>query len=253
MRLAAAIAFSSLAFCLPVTILGAGLTGNENFRVIADDQAAADAVLARAEFYRQQVALEWLGEALPNGEGRTIIGVEITDREDVGLTWPIDGPSRKFHRIWIATSRDGIVGGTLRHEMVHVVLASRFPEGVLPAFADEAAASASDDAKRVARRQQVIQSWRKTGNWPRLASVFNARTVPATDETTYSAACSIADYLLTLGDKPAFLNFAAAGKQSGWDRALQRYYHIESVRQLESQWREWVSGSRTVATRIPNP
>ena len=44
---------------------GFGLAHNPNFIITADDQTLADAVLDKAESYREQLAQEWLGRELP--------------------------------------------------------------------------------------------------------------------------------------------------------------------------------------------
>jgi hypothetical protein len=240
-----------LAISLPVTAFGAGLAFNDDLRVIASTQALADETLARAESFRQEIALEWFGEALAPGKAPTIISVELTPHEETGITWPIDHPKRKFHRVWLAVPRQPMLAGMLRHEMVHVLVAARFSVGVVPAFADEAAASLSDDPGRAARRREILDAMARSGQWPGLGTILTADAIGPSDETSYAVACSLAEYLLTRGDKPTFLRFAVAGKRAGWDAALEQHYQIGSVRQLQERWREWVSGSRTSAARLP--
>ena len=67
------------------------------------------------------------------------------DTEDDGLIWPDNGPRRNMHRLFLATTRDGALGSTLKHEICHAVMATRFPQGKRPR-----AAALSPDASRLA-------------------------------------------------------------------------------------------------------
>ncbi len=151
---------------------GAGFAHDDNFIVLAPDQALAEEVLDRAEHFRGQVAQEWLGEDLPPSVGRAVIHVSLSDLEDSGLTWAIDCPERKYHKLWVKGTRDQVLGSTLHHEMVHAVLVTRFPDQ-LPAWAEEGAASTKDDPQRIDTRRRIIDWYARTGNWPKLHATLN--------------------------------------------------------------------------------
>lgn len=225
---------------LASTAHGAGFAYSVNANVLAPDQATADAVLAQAEKYRRQVALEWLGEELPPGAGPVAIHVQFSATEDTGLTLPIDGPQRKFHRIWLITSRQRALGSTLHHEMVHAVLATRFPQR-LPAWSDEGIAGTKDDPQRVALRRQIMEQLVQTAVWPPLGTLFEAKELSANDETAYSVASSVVAFLLSRGDQSALLQFAATGQEKGWERAVQECYGFHSMAELQTAWQRWAT------------
>ena len=95
-------------FCLglPSTSYGVGFAHDETFIVYAPDQALADQVIAKAREFRKAEAKDLLGTELEPRAGRTIISVEVSATKDSGFTWPIDHPDRKFHSMWLTTSRD---------------------------------------------------------------------------------------------------------------------------------------------------
>jgi len=227
-------------FCLglPSTLFAVGFAHNETFIVYAPDQALADQVLAKAQEFRKAEAKDLLGVELEPRAGRTIITVEVSATEDSGFTWPIDHPDRKFHSTWLTTSRERAAGSTLRHEIRHIVLNTRFPDR-LPAWIEEGLASRSDDGER----QRV---WRETAAafsqsaWPDIHTLVEAKSIHSTDRATYGASTSLVNYLLTRGDMPKLLQFATMGKKSGWDSALDQCYGIRSLREFESQWHAWV-------------
>jgi hypothetical protein len=246
----------------PTLALGAGLARSDNFLVMADDEATARDVLARAEQYRREVAEEWLGEELPPSIGQSVLNVEISDAEDDAHTWVLDNLERKYHRVWVTGSRQQVTGGMLRHEITHVVMATRYPQG-LPLWAEEGAASLSDDARRIEIRRQIIRWYARTGNWPYLTRVFDTEALRSGDRETYAIAASVTEYLLSRGDKATFLQFATSGREDGWDSALDRYYGIRSVDELSAAWRRWAAdslatartstSSELVAVRRPGP
>ncbi|MHB8901470.1 MAG: hypothetical protein ACYC6Y_22190 [Thermoguttaceae bacterium] len=231
-----------LATWLTSTVTGAGFRHDENFTVLAEDDMLAADVLASANRFRQRVAHEWLGAELPPSVGETVIHVTVSDQEDRGLTWAVDSPNRSMHKIWLTTSRDRANGSTLQHEIAHIVLATRYPQR-LPAWADEGIAGTYDEEDRISLRRQILRWYGDTGNWPGLESVFQAPTILNTDKKTYAVAVSVTEYLLTRADRPTFVEFAAAGQRSGWDRALQDFYRIDSVSSLQQAWQAWASGS----------
>lgn len=227
---------------------GAGFAHNDNFVVLAPDQSLAAEVLNKANVFRKQIAEEWLGEELPPGIGEALIHVTLSATEDNGLAWPIDDPGRKLHKVWLTTSREGAVGSTLYHEIVHLVMATQFPDR-LPAWAEEGIASLSDDPQRAQIRERVLGWYSRTGNWPDLAGILQYPAVAHSDKAAYSVAVSVTEYLLSRADKATFLRFAQAGKREGWDRALEHHYRIASVRDLQGAWQTWASHGPQTLTR----
>jgi hypothetical protein len=226
----------------------AGFVHDENFTVLAADRSLAAEVLAGANRYRKQVASEWLRLELPPSVGETVIHVTLCDREDRGLTWAIDSPNRSLHKIWLTTSRDRAVGSTLQHEIAHIVLATRHPQR-LPAWVEEGVAGSYDEDDRLLVRRQLLEWFAQTGNWPSLDQVFQKPQIVNTDKVSYTLATSVTEFLVSRADQPTFVEFAVAGQQEGWDRALQQFYQIESVADLESAWRTWA----TIADRDDKP
>jgi hypothetical protein len=241
-----------LAACLcammmgPPAALGAGFAFNESMSVMAPDQPLAEEVLARASEWRDQIALDWFGQSLPPGVGKTAVHVKLSDTDDRGVTWPMDNPNRKLHRVFLRTSRAGAASGTLAHEMSHVVFAIGLA-GAAPAWLDEGAASQWDDGQRVRIRSEILRSFSTSGQWPDLAELLRAGTLSAGNQGAYAAAVSLTEFLLTRGDKARLLRFAIDGQQEGWDRALHRHYGMAGTAELQRAWQTWAA--RAVAAR----
>ncbi len=240
-----------VALCLTTTAHAVGPVNNPNFSVfVPTDNAFADEVLERAEAYRDEIALEWFGAKLPPSVGRTIINVQF-DEEEFGLTWAIDRPKRKFHAValWVASEEEAL-GGVLKHEIAHTVMATQYPHPArLPVWTEEGIASRYDDDARKAVRTGIVRWWRQTGNWPALSGIITTRNVVSHDEASYAMAASLTDFLLSRGDKATMIRFARAGQRDGWDAALLTHYKIDSVARLQTAWELWVSQSNLIASR----
>ena len=137
--------------------------------------------------------------------------MKVSATEDSGFTWPIDHPDRKFHNMWLTTSRERATGSTLRHEIRHVVLNTRFPDR-LPPWIEEGLASRSDDSARQRTCRETAASFSQSG-WPDIHSLMELKSIHSTDRATYGASTSLVNYLLTLGDMPKLLQFAVAGEK----------------------------------------
>jgi hypothetical protein len=236
-----------LVVSIPLVTQGAGMAFDENFTVSAPDQPLADEVLAAAGAFRKEVAQTWFGAELPPGAGRAMIHVRLAEADDSAFTWAADSPNRKLHMVSLVTPRRAAAGATLRHEIVHVVLAARFPDR-LPAWIEEGIAGRYDDPPRTDARRRIIRGWVLSGNWPDLERVFALETIAAHEHAAYSAAASVTEYLLSCGGKEKLLRFAVSGKGDGWDQALRRHYGLGSVHDLETAWRAWVSRPSSVVS-----
>jgi len=246
------IPLAAVVLSIPCASRAAGLAYNENFTVVAPDRSLAEAVLLKASEFRKRTAEDWLGKELPPSVGRTIINVVLSDTEDRGFTWPIDNPKRTFHKIWLTTTRERATGGTLRHEIAHVVLCTRFPQG-LPAWTAEGLAGHGDNQQRIDTRNQIIHWYARTGNWPDLRTILEAQVIGADDRAAYSVAASLTEFFLSRGDAAKLLRFAVDGKENGWDAALGRHYAVRTVDDLRPAWQAWARETANTRKRTDHP
>ncbi len=201
-------------------------------------------MLQSAEAWRRAIAREWLGEELPPSVGQTTVNVSFSDDRDAGLTWANAGRRPGSHTLYLTTTPAQALGPTLAHEMVHVVLATRFPDPArLPAWLEEGVASRYDDCERHAIRHRIVSWMARTGNWADLQVLLARPHIPPHDKAAYAAASSVVEYLLTQGDKPTLLEFGRYGARAGWDAALDRYYRIRGRAELQPRWQAWIAES----------
>jgi len=224
-----------------------GFATSDNFTVLTPRQETSEAAnryanrLARtAESLRREIAREWLGGELPPRQGRTLVTVSFEADRDAGLTWAMDDPRREFHTLYLTTSPDLAIGSTLAHEMVHVVLATSFPHPHrLATWLEEGIACQYDDEARKRSRERELATIVRTGRYPSIAPVLQAHNLRASDKRGYTVAASVTQLLLSLDpDKTKLVEFGQYGSRHGWDRALNRYYEINGVDQLQEIWQQ---------------
>lgn len=221
------------------------IVGNKNFLVNAPTREMGERILAAAELCRDRIAVEWFGDTLADGQESASIHVELRDTDEGGFTLLCD-PKRRFsgrHRIWLNTTRDRALGGTLAHEIAHVVLNARFADG-MAAWANEGIASRLDDSRRAAIRQETLKNIVQTGRWPSLQRLLNQPQIKSTDRVGYSVAVSVTEFLLSRGSRARFLDFVELGQRTGWDTAVRRIYGIADVEQLRRDWRRSLSSEK---------
>jgi hypothetical protein len=223
---------------VPAVRATAEIVHGTNFVVMADDAELARRVLEEAETARQHVALAYLAQTLPAGEGRTIVNVVVNNYRERAFFWRKDRPGRTFHNIHLTTRPDRVAAHALWHEVVHLVFEARF-RGELPVWADEGFASFQDDEGRKQDRAELARRWIHRGGWPDLKAVFNAQSFGSAEVERYAAANSVTRFLLTRGDAPTVLAFAMDGKRVGWDAAARKHYRL-SLSQLQRGWQSWV-------------
>lgn len=234
-------------FLAPQAGWAGGFVHSANFSVLTPDlgtaeqtEAFARSVLAAAERYRRDIAVTWLGDELPSGVGRATINVAFSAERSQGLTWARDSERRQFHTLYLSTAPDQAAGPVLAHEVAHVVLATEFPHPRrLAAWVEEGIASSLDDDGRQASRAKLLSWFVRTGNWPRLATMFEMENIAPSDASSYTAAHSVVAYLVARSDRAAFLRFCRDAQHDSWDRALRQHYRL-SVDDLQVQWQRWV-------------
>ncbi len=223
-----------------------GLARSENFLVWADSPQLAEEILQHAENLRESIALRWFEEALPDGEGPASLNVYLSPR-DRSRIWLSEDNSQGLHLVLIHTPRK-LLQQALAHELTHVVLENRYRN--LPSFAHEGAASLQDDRKRQEIRQDLLAGFVRSNRWPRVIRTLRAESIAPDDQTGYTVAVSVTEYLLQLAPNAPyrrFLEFAQSGGRHGnWDAALRQHYGIASVENLQRDWQQWVTIGRQV-------
>ena len=215
-----------------------------NFEVIGPAWRAAIQVGDRAEEYRKELALRWLGQEMPKWPRRCSVRVrtiyrapgsstsfEFKEGKVVRQIMNLDGPL------------DNVLNDLLPHEITHTVFAHHFGHS-LPRWADEGAATL---AERAAARQQHEKALRRIlddGQLLPLRQLLPLLDYPQDTTALYAEGYSLTRFLVERSGRRTFVAFVARGERDGWDKAALVHYGYRDVDDLERTWLADVGKSR---------
>ena len=236
-----AVAFSLVAVC---STIEAATYQTVNFAVTADNPGVAEKVGKAAEVYRQQLAIFWLGKALPNWgrpcrisvrEGALGAGGQTTFQFARGevLNW----------RMSVQGSLERILDSVLPHEVNHTIFACHFRRP-LPRWADEGAATLfehrSEQLKQLSLLNEVIRNKHEVISLRNLLAMKEYPQGQRPMLTLYAQGYALADFLVQQKGRHAYLKFIADGERGNWEDAIRTNFDHDGIESLERNWRGWV-------------
>lgn len=224
-----------------------GIRASDNFVLSAPSKDLTLICLTQAEHYRKRIALEWLGYELPAGTSFADVQVTLAaeGEADSGRLWLANRETERPHMMWLTGTEEEVLGSGMAHEMAHVVMAARFPEG-MPVWANEGIASSYDNAERVSIRRQIMQRIIESAGWPSIDEILEVQQISPSDQTAYTLASSLTEYLISVAGRETFISFIALAQESGWDAAIRETYRMEGRRELQVRWQQWAAAPRTI-------
>ena len=242
-----------------------------NFVVQADLAEVARKVGDTAEYYREQLAVEWLGNKLRQWYQPCQITVKVGRIGSGGATsFSFDRGHVFGWRMMVQGSLERILDSVVPHEVCHTIFACHFRRP-LPRWADEGAATLFEHESERRRQQLVLkQVWESSRRIP-LRRLFSMKEYPRDMQnvlTLYAQGYSLADFLVQAGGKARYLKFLEDAHHRSWDHALERHYSLRNVETLEKRWIGWVTAgspqldlpsgvqladSHTTAEQLPRP
>lgn len=234
----------SLTAAFAVTESHAASYRTQNFVVTAKRADVARQAAEFAEYYRRSKAIEWLGAEIPAWPNPCTVTVRVTSGEAGGATsFAFDRGRVVGQDMTVEGPLDRILNSVLPHEVTHTVFAAKFGRP-LPRWADEGGAVLSEDYQELARHDLLVRELINQGRMIPLRRLLILTEYPDDVMALYAQGFSVANYLVSLGGKPRFLDFVWDGQAAGWDRALAAYYGIRSADDLEDRWIQWLRAGR---------
>lgn len=150
------------------------------------------------------------------------------------------GEAVSLRRIDVLDAADGGLPGALAHELVHVVLADRFPTAPPPRWADEGLATLFDAPEKQRGHEADFRAAEARGQAWRLADLMRLELDPADagrQRVFYGQSASLVRWLIARRDGPTFLRFLDDAATLGTDAALGVHYGFATLADLERAWR----------------
>ena len=140
-----------------------------------------------------------------------------------------------FRRIDLFGEKADWLASAFRHELTHVVVADLFRNGFVPPWANEGMATLSEPHWKQQQRSNLLRRAFSAGPAMRLRNlVSSAAPVPADLRITfYGQSQQVVRLLVGRRGPRQFVSFVQAALIRSYDAALQEFYDIDCVEDLE--------------------
>jgi hypothetical protein len=223
-----------------------------NFIIETADPAFAEQVAKAAEQYRRDLAVEWLGKAMPKWSQPCVITVQDGPRLDAGGVTRFEFASGEVFnwRMSIQGSRERILDSVLPHEITHMIYASHFRQP-LPRWADEGGATSVEHVSERNKHRRMLDQFLRTGRGLSFSQMFAMTEYPADIMPLYAEGYSLAEFLIQSGGRRKYVEFLGEGLETDdWAGAVARHYGSKDLGALQGTWLAWVrSGSPILPPR----
>ena len=227
-----------------------------NFIVETSDPNYARQVSQAAEQYRHDLAMAWMGKAMPNWSQPCVMTVQAAPHLGAGgaTTFVFDRGEVFNWRMSIQGSRERILDSVLPHEITHMVYASHFRQP-LPRWADEGGATSVEHISERNKHRTMLDQFLRTGRGIAFSQMFAMTEYPSDIMPLYAQGYSVAEFLIETGGRRKYIEFLGDGLQSeDWSGAIQRHYALQDLSALQNTWLAWVKqGSPQLTPPAPQP
>lgn len=233
---------AALTAALLVALMGANYR-TTNFVVQTADSRHAAQFAQTAEKLRHDLAVEWLGKAMPDWAQPCPITVTVGPHLGAGgaTSFVFDRGEVFGWRMNIQGSAERVLDSVLPHEITHMVLASHFRCPV-PRWADEGAATSVEHASEQTKHRTMLVQFLQTNRGIAFNQMFAMRDYPSDVMPLYAQSNSVAAYLIQQGGRRKFIQFVGEGMQTGqWAEAVNAHYDIRDLGVMQNQWVGWVA------------
>jgi len=232
--------------CLLAQSVQAATFKTANFVVTAATEDIARRVANCAEYWRRDLAMQWLGEALPNWYRPCPISVQAGQMGAGGqTTFTFENGEVYGWKMQVQGTLERILDSVIPHEVNHTIFASYFRRP-LPRWADEGAATLFEHESEQARQMHLLNRVITTSKRIPLNDLLTIREYPRDMQdvlTLYAEGYSLAGFLVgSKGEegRHIYLRFLQDAESLGWEKAIQKHYGFNSIALLEQQWTNWI-------------
>ena len=234
---------ATLAAAIFLISSGAGAIRTVNFVVDAPTSELRLAQIGRAaEQYRRDLAVEWLGAAMPNWSQPCPIHAQVEPHLGAGgaTSFMFDRGEVFGWHMDIQGSEERVLDSVLPHEVTHTIFASHFRRP-LPRWADEGACTTVEDVSERSKQDRMLINFLHTGRGIAFSQMFAMTDYPPDILPLYAQGYSLARYLIDQHGKHEFLTFLKEGMESErWPEALHQHYGYKNLAVLQETWLDWV-------------
>ncbi len=223
-----------------VASLGASYRTN-NFIVNAPSKHFARQVGDMAETFRRDLAIAWIGKAMPNWSEPCPIRVEPGGGAGGATSFMFHNGEVFGWKMQIQGSPERILDSVLPHEVTHTIFASYFRQP-LPRWADEGACTTVEHQSERDKQQRMLIQFLRTGRGIAFNKMFAMKEYPSDIMPLYSQGHSLASFLVHQGGRQKFMQYVKDGLEAdgSWSKVTTHHYGFTNLGHLQQTWLEWV-------------
>ena len=214
-----------------------------NFVVETADPNLATQIAQAAETYRHDLAIEWLGESLPNWAQPCTMTVQVGPNLGAGgaTTFIFDHGEVFGWRMTIQGSAERVLDSVLPHEITHMIYASHFRRP-LPRWADEGGATSVEHVSEKQKHRSMLIQFLRTNRGIAFNQMFAMTEYPRDVMPMYAQAYSLTEYLIYQSGRRKYIEFLDEAMQTNqWGDAVRNHYGIADLSALQNTWVAWVA------------
>jgi hypothetical protein len=149
-------------------------------------------------------------------------------------------------RIDLLGGQTDFLTAALPHELTHVILRERFMKTKLPRWADEGIAILADTEAKQGRHFKDLQDAIAGRTTFSVAALVAMDGYPRSDRfgAFYGQSASLTEFLVSRKTPATFIQFIERADSDGYDKALEQYYGISGLADLDRQWRQHIDAMR---------
>ncbi len=227
-----------------------------NFIVETTNPRLAQQFAQAAEKYRRELAVAWLGKAMPDWSQPCVITVNVGPHLGAGgaTSFVFDRGEVFGWRMTIQGSAERVLDSVLPHEITHMIFASHFRQP-LPRWADEGGATSVEHLSERTKHRKMLVYFLRNRRGIAFNRMFAMKQYPRDIMPLYAQGYSLAEFLIQKRGRRAYVDFLGDGLNSGdWSAAIQRHYGIAGTGKLQNTWLAWVrQGSPRLEPRPQRP
>jgi len=231
-----------------------------NFTIQTQSPQLAEEFGKSAEKHRHDLAVLWLGHALPQWNQPCPVTVRVGPGLGAGgaTTFVFNKGEVFGWRMTIQGSRLRVLDSVLPHEITHMILASHFRQP-LPRWADEGAANSVEDKTERDKRRKMLLQYLTSGRGIAFNRMFAMTEYPADIMPLHAQGLALCEFLVQQGGRRGFVKYLEDGLETDkWVAATKDHYGYRNLGELQNDWVAWVgngfpgskpAGSGTAAVR----
>ena len=214
----------------------------ENFVVRSTSAPFARKVGDAAENLREELAILWLGRALPRWSRQCEITVKAGVGEPAGGETVFTFSNGEVYdwKMRVQGTEERIIDSVLPHEITHTIIAS-YLRGPAPRWLDEGMATSVESQEERSRYRSMLVDFLRSKRGLAFNDMVSTKEYPDDLTPFYAQSFSVCEYLILLGGRRRLLEFVRETRETNnLNATLEKYYACESLGALQLEWVEWI-------------